>query len=360
MGSNPPMKYGINIAPAADSWKLVKRAEELGFDYAWFIDSPLINADLFVAMAAAAMKTDRIRLGTGVLIPSNRLAPVAANALASLNALAPGRIDLGVGTGFTGRRTLGLGPMKLADMFGYIDVVERLLAGETVDAVLEGDAHPIRFMNPELGLINMADPIPVHVSALGPRGRRMVAEKGYCWTNTVGRADRARAAIDDMKQAWTDAGRDPADLQANAISGGAVLKSDDDWNADYVVDQAGPQSAIILHNLAEEAQFGSIGQKPPPEMDSIVAEYMKIYEAYTPANARYLSNHRNHLMAVRPEERHLITGDFIRNTTVSGTPTAIRERIRDLDGMGYTQFSVHIRTPLPDMIEDWAAVIEGV
>ena len=67
------MEFGINIAPAADSWKIVQRAEELGFDHAWFIDSPLINADLFVSMAAAAMKTERIRLGTGVLIPSNRL-----------------------------------------------------------------------------------------------------------------------------------------------------------------------------------------------------------------------------------------------------------------------------------------------
>lgn len=354
------MKFGINIAPAADSWKIVKRAEELGFDYAWFIDSQLINADLFVSMTAAAMKTDRIRLGTGVLIPTNRLAPVAANALASLNALAPGRIDMGVGTGFTGRRTMGLGPMKLSTMFDYINVVEKLLAGEMVDAEIEGGMHAVRFMNPELNLTNIKDPIPVHVSALGPKGRRMVAEKGYRWTNTVGRLDRARAAIDDMKAAWTASGRDPADLEANAISGGAVLKSEEDWDADYVQAQAGPQAAIMLHNLAEEAEFGSIGQKPPPELESLVSEYMKVYEKYEPANARYLSNHKNHLMAVRPEERHLITGDFIRNTTVSGTPAAIREQIRALRDMGYTQFSIHVRAVLPDMIEDWADVIKGV
>jgi hypothetical protein len=36
----------------------------------------------------AALKTDRIRLGTGMLIPSNRIAPVAAKGLATLNALA--------------------------------------------------------------------------------------------------------------------------------------------------------------------------------------------------------------------------------------------------------------------------------
>jgi len=51
-----------------------------------------------------------------MLIPSNRIAPVTASGLASLNALAPGRIDFGVSTGFTARRTIGLRPVKLADM----------------------------------------------------------------------------------------------------------------------------------------------------------------------------------------------------------------------------------------------------
>jgi 5,10-methylenetetrahydromethanopterin reductase len=354
------MKFGINIAPSWDSWKLVKRAEELGFDYASFIDSQLINADMFVSMTAAAMKTDRIHLGTGVIIPSNRLAPVAASALASLNAIAPGRIHMGVGTGFTGRRTMGLGPMKLADMFDWIEVVEKLLAGELVEAEIEGGMHPVRFMNPELELINIKDPVPITVSALGPRGRRMVAERGYAWTNTVGNLDRAQAAMDDMKAAWTGAGRDLADLKATANCGGTVLAKPDDWDADYVRAEAGPSSAITLHNLAEEAEFGSIGHKPPPELARLVDEYRKIYERYEPAHARYLANHKNHLMTVRPEEEHLIGGDFIRATTLSGTKEELRDKLRALEDMGYTTFTTHVRTVLPEMVEKWADVIEGV
>src|SRR5207247_8303550 len=87
----------------------------------------MLNADMFVAMGAAAVQTSRIRLATGVLIPSNRIAPVAASALASLNALAPGRIDFGVSTGFTARRTMGLGPVKLDDMKDYIGIMQRML-----------------------------------------------------------------------------------------------------------------------------------------------------------------------------------------------------------------------------------------
>src|ERR1700741_3961828 len=155
------MDFGINLATASDSWKIVKRAEELGYARAWFYDTQMLNADMFVAMGAAAVQTSRIRLGTGVLIPSNRIAPVAASALASLNHLAPGRIDFGISTGFTARRTMGLRPVKLADMEEYVRVVRGLLARETLTWTFENVERKIRFLNPEIGAVNVDDPIPL-------------------------------------------------------------------------------------------------------------------------------------------------------------------------------------------------------
>src|SRR5262249_38948071 len=143
------MDFGILLATSAHHWKVVKRAEELGFTHAWFYDTELLNAELFVAMGAAAMATSRIHLGTGVMIPSNRIAPVAASGLASLNALAPGRIHWGVSTGFTARRTLGLPAITLARLQEYVRVVQALLRGETVEWSEEGGPHKIRFLNPE-------------------------------------------------------------------------------------------------------------------------------------------------------------------------------------------------------------------
>ena len=89
------MDLALSLPTKARSWEVVKRAEELGYTHAWFYDTQLLNAEVFVAMGAAAMKTSRIKLCAGVLIPSNRIAPVAASALASLNALAPGRVVFG-------------------------------------------------------------------------------------------------------------------------------------------------------------------------------------------------------------------------------------------------------------------------
>ena len=83
------MEYGVAFASEVDSWRWAKRAEELGYSSAWFYDTQLLNPDVFICMTLAAANTEKIRLGTGVLVPTNRIEPVTANAFASLNKLAP-------------------------------------------------------------------------------------------------------------------------------------------------------------------------------------------------------------------------------------------------------------------------------
>lgn len=137
------MEFGIALTPGTDSWRTAAQAERLGFTHAWFYDSQLLYADVFVALALAAANTTSIRLGTGVLIPTNRIAPVAAGAFASLEKLAPGRIDFGVGTGFTGRNTMGLRPQPLGAMMAYVHVVQALMRGETTEWAVEGQRKQI-------------------------------------------------------------------------------------------------------------------------------------------------------------------------------------------------------------------------
>jgi 5,10-methylenetetrahydromethanopterin reductase len=219
------MQFGIALATDAESWKVVARAEALGFSHAWFYDTQMLSADCFVAMGAAAVKTSRIRLGTGVLIPSNRIAAVTANAFASLNKLAPGRIDFGVGTGFTGRRAMGLGAIKLAEMEDYVRVVLALLRGETVETDIEGSRRKIRFLNPGLGLINTHDPIGLHVSAYGPRAMALTAKLGAGWLNFVGDEAGGAKAINGMRAAWAKSGRAQDGLGAVAFALGCVLQN---------------------------------------------------------------------------------------------------------------------------------------
>jgi alkanesulfonate monooxygenase SsuD/methylene tetrahydromethanopterin reductase-like flavin-dependent oxidoreductase (luciferase family) len=354
------MDYGIALATHAESYRIVKRAEELGFARAWFFDTHLLNAELFVGMAAAAMVTSKIRLGTGVLIPTNRIAPVAASALASLNKLAPGRIDFGVSTGFTGRRTMGVGRVKLADMKEYIRVVQGLLGGDIVEWEFEGKRRKMAFLNPEIGAINIDDPIPLWVSAIGPRARKLVAEIGAGWICPASSGQATVAAMGEMKSLWREAGRDGAAFRASAEVGGCVLKEGEAYDSPRARAQAGPSAVMLLHDFVERDQFGTTHGPIPPPLAAPLDKYRKHYQKFTPADARYIANHRGHLMFLKPEDEDVCTADLIRNFSWTATKPELVERIRALKDAGFGNFVVQIRHAEPGMLEDWADVFAGV
>jgi len=354
------MDFGISVATAADSWKVVKRAEELGYTYAWFYDTQMLNADPFVAMAAAAVHTRTIHLGTGVLIPSNRLAPVTANCLASLNKLAPGRIHCGLGTGFTARRTMGLNAVKLDDLADYIRVVQGLLRQETLTWHYEGQRRTIRFLNPELGLINLTDAIPFYLSAFGPRGKALAARLGTGWIYGARNAEQAVAQLHLMQQAWRQAGRDPGTLYAIAQGGGCVLADGEAYDSPRAKAQAGPTAVMVMHDLAEAEERRTLGYRFPADLQPLFEAFKEIYAQYTPQDARYLQVHRWHLMRLRPEEEPLATAELIRRLTLTGTKQHLRAEIRALRDAGYAQFAAHIRYGHETMVEDWAEVLAGV
>jgi 5,10-methylenetetrahydromethanopterin reductase len=351
------MDFGIAMPTAADSWKLAQRAEELGFTHAWFYDTQMLSADCFVAMGAAAVNTRRIRLGTGVLVPSNRIAPVTANALATLNKLAPGRIDFGVGTGFTARRAMGFGAIKIKDMEAHIAQVYGLLRGEIVDFEMEGQRRKIRFLNPELDLFNVSDPIALHLSAFGPRTRALTAKLGAGWIDFVGNIEAGIKEVQAMRAAWTEAGRAVGDLPATAFALGCVLQEGEPADSERAMAQAGPRAAVMLHRAADEALSGlKPGVSMPTQRRAELDGYIALARGFEPKDAPYLQNHRGHLMVVKPEERRFVTADLIRATSFTATENEIKRRIEALRGAGYTQFTIQIVPGQEQALADWARI----
>jgi 5,10-methylenetetrahydromethanopterin reductase len=351
------MDFGIALPTAADSWKLAQRAEELGFTHAWFYDTQMLSADCFVAMGAAAVNTRRIRLGTGVLVPSNRIAPVAANALATLNSLAPGRIDFGVGTGFTARRAMGFGAIKVKDMETYIAQVYGLLRRETVDFEMEGQTRKIRFLNPELPLFNTQDPIALHLSAFGPRTRALTAKLKAGWIDFVGKVEDGIKEVEAMREAWRKAGHATGDLQATAFALGCVLQDGEPADSERAMAQAGPRAAVMLHRAADEALAGlapgvTMLSKTTPELQA----YIDLARGFEPKDAPYLENHRGHLMFVKPAERRFVSADLIRATSFTAREAEIKQRIDALRGAGYTQFTIQLVPGQEQALADWARI----
>jgi 5,10-methylenetetrahydromethanopterin reductase len=321
------MDFGIAFASSTENWRVVERAEALGFTHAWFYDTQLLNPDVFVCMALAARATERIRLGTGVLIPSNRISPVAANGLATLSKLAPGRIDFGVGTGFTGRRTMGQGAIKLAD-----------------------------FLNPDLGLIDIDHPVPLHVSAFGPKARALTTRLGAGWAFFNGSNALAISALGAMQQSWRAGGRDDALLYANLYTLGCVLKPGESIMSPRALAQAGPLAVVLLHDMVERNSLGDALQAPPA-IKAAVEGYAKLYEDFQPPDARWLQLHRGHLMFVREEERRFLNEDLMRLLTFTGTAHDLRGRVEELRDAGYAQFTIQIVEGQEAALEDWAEVL---
>ena len=348
------MKYSIALATTTESWRVVKRAEQLGFSNAWFYDTQLLNPDIFIGMALAAHETSKIGLGTGVLIPSNRISPVTANALASLNKIAPGRIRFGVGSGFTGRRTMGLRAMKLDDVETYVEEVLGLIRGDTVKFRVEGREQLVRFLNPDLGLINIEDEIPLYFSGSGDRSRRLTAKLNAGWIHWESEGSVAVQAVDSMRDTWKEAGRETANLSVTIFALGCVLGPSEPFDSARAFSQAGPKLAVDFHALSE-------GRTRPsgPDGDVLASYVESVYEA-APIEGRYLNTHRGHLMFVRDEEKPFITADLIERRTFTGTKKILVERLRELRAGGVTEFVIQLVHGHESAIEEWAELFDTV
>jgi 5,10-methylenetetrahydromethanopterin reductase len=124
------MRLSCALVPSPRVPEQAALAEKLGYDRVWLADSPALYGDVWIAVAEAARATRRVGLGTSVLIPSLRHVVATAAAIAHVEAIAPGRLRVALGTGFTGRRMLGKKALSLATLERYVRQLRALLAGE--------------------------------------------------------------------------------------------------------------------------------------------------------------------------------------------------------------------------------------
>jgi len=180
--------FGIMTAKV-DEIGYITRAENLGYTHAWVTDSPMIRSNCWAVLALAAHQTRTIRLGTGVNVPGLRLAPVAANGIATINRLAPGRCFMSLGTGHTGMRLLGQRPMRLGPFREYVQAVRGLLSGEDIEYSLNGETHHIRFQMREHRFIDLEHPVPLYVAGFGPKAQALAGEIGDGLVSGLPRGD---------------------------------------------------------------------------------------------------------------------------------------------------------------------------
>ncbi|HWP58880.1 MAG TPA: LLM class flavin-dependent oxidoreductase [Candidatus Acidoferrales bacterium] len=178
--------------------ELAKLAEELGFSHVWIGDSHLIWREAYVNMAAAALNTSKVKLGTGVTNPLTRHPSVVASAYATLEEMAPGRFVLGIGLGDSSVETMGMKPARLSDFARTIGQMRDLLAGKEVAL----DTGRIRLKHPT------GAKMPIYVAASGPKMLELSGRIADGVIILVGVADDyIRRALEKIRAGAEAAGR---------------------------------------------------------------------------------------------------------------------------------------------------------
>ena len=202
------MEFGTLIFTKPErAMRDVPFAEQRGFSHAWIPDSHMIWGDVYACMALAAVNSKRIKLGTGVAIASNRIPPVTAGAIATINQLAPGRTILGFGTGHTGRRVMGLPPVKQEDFREQVRVLHDLLRDGEALYRTEGVERKIRYLHRDRRFINLDDRIPFYIAANGPKTLALAGEFGDGVITTGISTRRSRGHCPQACRGWRREGR---------------------------------------------------------------------------------------------------------------------------------------------------------
>jgi 5,10-methylenetetrahydromethanopterin reductase len=345
------MDFGLLMMPdSAGAAAQARLAEAHGFSHYWVADSELMAADPYVALTAAALATKRLVLGTGVAIVGTRIAPVTACAIASVGALAPGRVVLGLGTGNSARRAMGMPPYRVSQLREHVRVVRGLLGGGKVD-YREGEMNrAIRLFHQQLQLVNTRDRIPIYVAGNAPRAIELAGEMGDGFitsrTNTVeGWRDtwaRARASAER-------AGRNPQEIYTMLLTAARLLEPGESYDSPRVRAEAGPWAMVALHALYESVKRADAAPAPIRTTFAAYKEYAdRRFENHP---AYYMDLHDGHGLYMQADEERFVTPELIRHATMTASPEDLILRLRALEAEGVRQVAF---IPTPANVERFA------
>lgn len=352
------MDFGTLVLAHIKAAALARHAEDRGFTHWWVGEGQMLFSEPYAYLALCATLTHSLKLGIGVTNPLTRIPPVTANAVATINALAPGRVILGFGTGNNAMRAMGMRPARLAELREAIHVCRKLLTGEQVDYTFDGRTRSIAMLDPQGGWYNIADRIPIYVAAGGPQALELAGEMADGVIVTAASEPLVRLTRLYVQRGAERAGRKVSDLTFAAI-GWFYLTRPGDTHEDIVRYGvgSGPISGAITIAEAAAQHVEIVGEE-------LLRDIQQVTGAYRPAGdprTRHLTAWRQYMKGLDPAHAGLITPRLVDALCVTGTAAACLERMRQLQALGVDQFIMLPSAPgqVVRDVEDFSrAVIE--
>ncbi|WAC90659.1 LLM class flavin-dependent oxidoreductase [Mycobacterium sp. Aquia_213] len=306
------MDISCAFATSSNTPAHAELAENLGYQRAWLYDSPALYPDVWMILSRCAERTSRIGLGPGVLVPSLRHPMVNAAAIAELESQAPGRVAVAVGSGFTGRMSLGQRAMPWRQVAEYVRCLRALLAGEAA----EWEGTKIRMLQlPGFGAKRPIT-VPILIGADGPKGLAVAAELGDgVFSAAVPQADAAK--ISDWRA---------------LLCFGTVLDEGEGLTSPRAIDAAGPAAVVVYHAMYERGGAAAVDALPGGQ------GWREAIEAY-PEDERHFAIHEGHLVKANPSDEPHVADviPFASSMALTGTAQQLPEKIAGLAASGVTE-----------------------
>jgi alkanesulfonate monooxygenase SsuD/methylene tetrahydromethanopterin reductase-like flavin-dependent oxidoreductase (luciferase family) len=314
-----------------------KVAEDYGFTHVWVSDTQMMAGDPYICLGLIAQQTRRVKLCTGVSVVGTRTSPVIANSIATLSEIAPGRVILGIGTGNSAWRAMGMPPRSLRTLREDVQVIRGLVRGDEVEFQHGKEQRVIKFFHQGQNFMNTRDPVPIHVAANAPQAMALAGEIGDGFiTSRTNSLDGWNAAWSQVRHGAEKAGKDPVTLYTTLLTTACILRPGEGYDSPRVRHQAGPWVMLAMHALYERVQN-------PTAAPAAIRPVFSEYQAYIDQQKQrlgeryYLKLHDGHGLYLQPEEVRFVTPEAVRATTMTATPEELRERLHALEAAGVKQ-----------------------
>lgn len=310
------MSMGVGLFPTERPERLrelTHLAEELGYEDVWFGDSQNIWREAYTTMGAAAVGTERIGFGTGVTNAVTRHPSVLASTWATLHELTDGRVRLGIGTGDSSLRTMGLKPMKLAELEAYVETMRTLFRGEEAKEPETGAPFRLNYLD---GPID----VPIYIAASAPKILGLTGRIADGCVMLVGTDPVfVRGGLERIAAGAAEAGRSLDDVKV-------VL-----WTP-TAIDEDGTKARDLVRAHVSRVVIRPLPAEIPPEDMAAVEKIRETYDYY-------------HHMDTEASHADLVPDSLVDRFALAGTPEECRERIAELEGLGIDQMSIIPFTP---------------
>jgi probable F420-dependent oxidoreductase len=244
--------------------------------------------------------------------PATREPSVTASALAVLNELSGGRMDLGIGRGDSARRVLGKAPTTMRDLEEAVHVIRALAEGRAIE--FEGAML-------QLGWISGTRRLPVWIAGYGPVALRLTGRIADGAMLQIGDPDLIRWFVSQVRESAEGAGRDPHAVKVMAAAPAHVGDLADGR------DRTRWFPALVGNHVVD-----LVNRYPREDLPEELTTYIHSREGY---------DYRHHA-EVGSSNAGFVTDEIVDRFCLVGEAEAHVERLRALAEAGVDQFNLYL------------------